>query len=65
MIRSLLIPALVAVWGTGVVVYGLTGGGTESANPGYELGADAALVTGAVMAVLGAIYFVRGLRERS
>ena len=65
MTRALLFPAILALWGAAVVVYGLAGGGSESGNSSYASGGDVALVVGALMAAIGTFYFVRALRERS
>ncbi len=64
MTRALVFPAILALWGAAVVVYGLAGGPSESGNSSYESGGDAALVVGALMAAIGTFYFVRALRER-
>ena len=64
MTRALVFPAILALWGVAVVVFGLAGG-PESGNSSYESGGDIALVVGALMAAIGTFYFVRALRERS
>ena len=65
MIRSLVLPALLAIWGIAVVVNGLAGDSGGSSNSSYELGGTVALFMGVAMAAVGAFYFVRALRERS
>jgi hypothetical protein len=62
MTRRLAIPAVVAIWGAAVVINHLVSGSGDHTSGAFHSGQNAAVLLGAVMAVLGTIYFVRALR---
>ena len=64
MVRKLVIPAVVAIWGAAVVINHFVSGSADHTTGAYHSGQSAAVVFGAVAAVLGTVYVVRALRQR-
>ncbi|HKP90703.1 MAG TPA: hypothetical protein VJT75_12115 [Thermoleophilaceae bacterium] len=60
--RSVVIPGVVALWGIAIVVNHFAA--KSHGSGAYASGQSAAMLFGIVMAVLGTVYLVRGLRER-
>lgn len=63
MVRRVVIPAVMALWGAAIVLHHFTSSRPHTGGA-YASGQDAAVVFGLVMAVLGTVYVVRALRER-
>jgi hypothetical protein len=63
MVRRLVIPAVIALWGAAIVVSHFASSQPHSSGA-YASGSDAAAYVGGLMAILGTIYVVRALRER-
>jgi hypothetical protein len=64
MIRSILLPALVALWGIAIVARGLLAGPAEGASTAYQSGMSAGLIFGGLMAVAGIFATWRGIHAR-
>jgi hypothetical protein len=65
MVRRILIPAVVALWGAAIVINHFASSARTHGSGGFAAGQSAAVVLGAVMAVLGTVYVVRALRARA
>lgn len=62
MVRRILVPAVLALWGAAVVINHFAA--SSHGSGAYAGGQSAAAVFGAVMAVAGTSYVVRALRQR-
>jgi hypothetical protein len=62
--KRIFLPAVLAVWGVAIVIYGLVGGSSAHTSGAYHGGQMAALVMGVVMAVAGTVAVVRAVRQR-
>ena len=62
--KRIFLPAILAVWGVAIVIYGLVGGSAGHASGAYHGGQMTALVMGVVMAVVGTVSVVRSVRQR-
>jgi hypothetical protein len=63
-VRPVLIPAAVALWGAAIVIHHYASSARSHGGGAYASGQSAAVLFGAVMAILGTVYVVRALRER-
>jgi uncharacterized membrane protein len=63
MVRRVVIPAVVALWGAAIVIGHFASKQTH-ASGAYASGRSAAVYFGGVMAILGTMYVVRALRDR-
>ncbi|HEX8075243.1 MAG TPA: hypothetical protein VF545_09705 [Thermoleophilaceae bacterium] len=64
MARRVIFPAVMALWGLSVVIHHLTASTPSDINGAYHAGQTGAAWFGALMAVVGTVYAVRGLRNR-
>jgi hypothetical protein len=63
MVRRILIPAVVALWGAAIVINHFASSQPHGSGA-YASGQSAAVYFGGLMAIVGTIYVVRAIRER-
>jgi hypothetical protein len=64
MVRRVIVPAVVALWGAAIVINHFASSARSHGSGAYASGQSAAVLFGIVMAILGTVYVVRALRER-